>query len=65
MMSEYIDIGICGSSSEKLLYKTVLKTVVDANPSMFIVVSCAMNSQGTCVLTCAVVFKCGETLLSP
>ena len=32
IMSEYIEIGICRSSSEKLLYKTVTKRVVDANP---------------------------------
>ena len=30
-MSEYIEIGICRSSSEILLYKTVMKKVVDAN----------------------------------
>jgi len=32
IMSEYMEIGICGSNSEKLLYKTVTKKVVDANP---------------------------------
>jgi hypothetical protein len=32
IMSEYIEIGIRGSSFEKLLYKTVMMKVVDANP---------------------------------
>jgi hypothetical protein len=32
IMSEYIEIGIRRSSVEKLLYKTVMMTVVDENP---------------------------------